>query len=297
MPATVHVLVDTPATIEARFYADGVLTNDNPVTIGITKADGTALVASGTATTNPSTGVYRYPLTSTHTAELNLLTATWTGASQLQVTKVEIVGDHLFNLVDLRALRVAGSTPFSTSASPLFSDTQIMEARAATLDEFRAILGFHPVPRFCRETKDGDGRPSVILTDPGLKASKLLSVTVDGAVRSLADYTLKPPGILLATSGYRASGNFPDGIANVTVEYVSGWSRIEGEGSHAAMTWAAKYLQPSGFSNATTVTTPDGMSYSYVPSEVGRGGYRRHTGIRDLDEWLNRHSQAGALVM
>jgi len=95
-----HIEVGKTATIEARFYADGVLTDDGTPTIGITKADGTTLVAPGTATTSGGVGIRRYALAAQ--AELNLLKATWTGATQTVVTYAEIVGAHLFTLADAK---------------------------------------------------------------------------------------------------------------------------------------------------------------------------------------------------
>jgi len=205
-----------------------------------------------------------------------------------------VLGSHLFNIADLRALRVAGSTPFSLTATPLFTDAQIMDARAATLDEFEQILGFSPVPRFARSVVDGDGLWSVVL--PHLKTHRLLSVAVNGAVQQVSSYTLRRSGILEATSGYVASGTFTAGRQNVAVEYVHGEPRVMGDGGNVAMMYAAAQLLPSGFSSATTVSTPDGVSYTYEPSEMGREGFVRHTGIRPVDRWLNRHSQSGLAV-
>jgi hypothetical protein len=50
------------------------------------------------------------------------------------------------------------------------------------------------------------------------------------------------------------------------------------------------------FSSGTTVTTPDGVSVTYEPSEMGRSGYVRHTGIRSVDRYLNRWSDVGLVV-
>lgn len=303
-----QALKGTSVTVTETFSVDGVPTDlDSGVPTVVAKyPDGSALtpapVASGSwSTPTPrTTGQYRIVLDGQ--AEVTYLDpVTWTGTiggkTQVLYSRVEWVGGLLFTLSELRGLKVGNGYPFAEGAVPPFSTQRLMDARVVVTEEFRTILGFHPVPRFCRETRDGDGRASVVLTDPGLKATKLLSVTVDGATKTVADYTLKPSGILLATSNYRYSGYFPDGVANVTVEYVSGLERIEDrEGRHAAMAWAAKFLDPSGFSSAQTVTTPDGMSYTYEPSETGRGGFMRWTGIRDLDRWLNRTAGGGVAV-
>jgi hypothetical protein len=62
------------------------------------------------------------------------------------------------------------------------------------------------------------------------------------------------------------------------------------------MLYAAAELNPSVFSSGTTVTTPDGVSVTYEPSEMGRSGYVRHTGIRSVDRYLNRWSDVGLVV-
>jgi hypothetical protein len=55
--------------------------------------------------------------------------------------------------------------------------------------------------------------------------------------------------------------------------------------------WAAAELIPSLYSSAQTVTTADGETISYEPSETGRNGFQRFTGIRAVDRWLNLHRQ------
>ena len=302
--ASIQALRGTSVTVTETFSnEDGPIDLDSGVPTVVAKfPDGTALtpapVASG-AWSGRTTGQYRIVLDPQ--AEVTYLDPiTWTGTiggkTQTLYSRVEWVGGLLFNLSDLRGLKVGNGYPFASDTT--WPVAKLMEARVAVAEELRTILGFHPVPRFCRETKDGDGRASIVLTDPGLKAHRdgLLSVTIDGFAKTVTDYTLKPSGILLATSGYRASGYFPDGIANVTVEYVSGWPHVVGEGRLWSLVWAAKYLDPSGFSNAQTITTPDGVTMSYEPSEVGRSGFQRWTGVRDLDRWLNRHAGGGVAV-
>ncbi|HEY3261852.1 MAG TPA: hypothetical protein VGJ95_16570, partial [Pseudonocardiaceae bacterium] len=162
---------------------------------------------------------------------------------------------------------------------------QIMDARAATLDEFQRILDWSPVPRFAREFHDG-GRSWLRLRNT--KAARLLSVTVDGAAQTVSGYTLRPSGLL--------EGTFASGSQNIAVEYVHGASQIPGDGARQAMLYAAAELNPSVFSSGTTVTTPDGVSVTYEPSEMGRSGYQRHTGIRSVDRYLNRWSDIGLVV-
>jgi hypothetical protein len=297
MADLVQILQRTGVKATVTFYAGGVATDSaTQVKVDVVRPDGTLLVTQANASDEAGDGVYGYQLAPQ--ADPTMLRLDWSGTiggvAMTVSTWVEVLGGHLFGLAELRAFKVADGTPFSTTATPLFTDDQLMDARAAVLDEFTDILGFSPVPRHHREVLDGDGSGTLLLSK--LKAHRLLAVSVGGGAQSVGSYTLKRSGVLQATSNYVASGSFTAGVGNVAVEYVAGWERVEGIGRDAAMVMAAKVLQPSGFSNATSVTTPDGMTYSYTPSEVGRSGFRRFTGIRDLDEWLNRRSERGLAV-
>jgi len=285
----------TSATITQTFTVDGVpadLDSGVPV-VTITKPDGTT-IASGTvsnAWAGPparSTGQYRFVLAGQ--PDCTILTVTWTGTiggqpQTLQDT-VEIVGADLFGLAAFRALRVSNGTPFASNAVPLYSDAQIRDERTAVLDEFTDALGFSPVPRYARETHDADGDAIVLYEH---KPLRLLSVTVAGTSQAVGGYYLHPAGILRPATNYAAGPAIPYGIGNVTVDYVAGWERPRGKCSDMAMLLAAKYLNPSGFTSATSVSLPDGSTYSYEPSETGRGGYIRPTGFRDVDRWLLAH--------
>jgi hypothetical protein len=293
-----QILRGTSTTVTVTFQVNGVgqnLDSGLPV-VTLTRPDGTAGPASGTVT---SLGAGAYSFVAAAQAEVTWLdyTAVGTVGGQPQTLRgrVEWVGASLFTIAELRGLRLGDATPFSTTAVPLFTDAQLHDARTAILDEFETILGFSPVPRFAREAVDGDGRWSVHL--PHLKTHRLISVTVNGVTQPVGNYTLRPSGILEATSNFVVSGTFTGGSRNVVVEYAHGWERVEGVGRNAAMVMAAAELVPDGLSNAGSVTTPDGISYVYEPSEVGRSGYQRHTGIRRLDRWLNRHGQAGFVAV
>jgi len=298
-----QILKGTSVTVTETFSVDGTPTDlDSGVPTIVAKfPDGSALtpapVASG-AWTGRTVGQYRIVLDPQ--SEVTVLDPiAWTGniGGKIQVlySRVEWVGGLLFTLSDLRGLKVAGSTPFSTTATPLFTDQQIMDARAATLDEFEQILGFSPVPRHARSAVDGDGLWSVLL--PHLKTHRLISVTVNGAAQQVGSYTLRRSGILEATSNYVASGTFTAGRQNVVVEYVHGEPRVMGDGGNVAMLRAAMRLDPGISSTASSVTTPDGVSYSYDPAgQITRGGVTRHFGVPAIDSWLQRWSQAELAV-
>jgi hypothetical protein len=299
MSDLLQILKQTSAKPRVTFYSGGVASDlDSGVpTVTITRPDGTT-IASGTVTHVGAAGSGTYEFTYAGNADPTYLTVTWAGpiggVTQTLTTFVEVLGGLLFNVADLRGLKFGDETPFSTLAIPLYSDQEIMDARTAVLDELEAILGFTPVPRFRRETFDGDG--DVCLNLPGLHAHDVLSVTINGIAQTASNYHIGKGNQLEAVSNYGYGTAFTWGRRNVIVEWVHGWERVEGIGRHAAMKMAADQLFPDGLSSAQSVTTPDGVSYSYEPAEVGRDGYQRWTGIRKLDRWLNRHSQAGLAV-
>jgi len=301
MSDLLQILEDTSARPSATFKSGSVNQDlDSGVpTVTITRPDGTT-IAPGTVThfqpavDNP--GKYEFTL-QPQSDPVNKLTITWAGPiggiTQTIKTYVEVIGAFLFNVDELRALRVAGGTPFASTST--WPDSKLMDARTATLDEFIRILGFSPVPRFHRETHDGDGSSCVLLDE--LEAHRLLSVTVNGASQSVAGYTLKPSGILEATSNYALSGTFTAGRGNVVVEYVAGWDRVAGDGSNVAMLRAAMRLDPGISSAAPSVTTPDGVSYQFDPAgQITRSGRVREFGVPAIDSWLSRWAAGSVAV-
>jgi hypothetical protein len=298
MADLLQILHHTGVKARVTLYADGVATDSaTQVKVDVVRPDGTLLVTQANATDEAGDGVYGYQLAPQ--ADPTLLRLDWSGTvggvALTVSTWVEILGAHLFTIPELRALKVASGQPFALTSTPLFTDAQLMDARAATLDEFEQILGFSPVPRFAREVVDGDGLWSVIL--PHLHCHRLLSVTVGGVAQSVASYTLRASGILESTSNYVASGTFTTGRQNVICEYVHGWPRVQGDGGNVAILRAAMRLQPGLGSTASQVVTPDGTSYSYDPAgQVTQAGTVRHFGVPAIDSWLNRWSQAGLAV-
>jgi hypothetical protein len=298
----VQVLVDTSLTVTETFQVDGAPINvDSGLpTVALTRPDGTAFTPLPTVLDTwagppaRTTGQYRFVLDAQpEVTWLDYeLTGTIGGKTQKLKGRVEWVGALLFTLSAMRGLRVGDGYPFATDATPLFSNEQLMEARTAVLDEFGDHLGFSPVPRFRRETHSL--RAGVVLLDK-LLPTRLLSVTVAGVAQATSGYYLDGVQVL-PVSAYTLGTWGGYGYGDATIEYEHGWERVRGKGSHMAMLYAAAILQPGGFSSASTVTTPDGVSYTYEPSEVGRDGFQRFTGIKAVDRWLNDHKQVSAAV-
>jgi hypothetical protein len=280
--AAQHVQVGHTATLEATFFADGVPTDDGTPTIGITRADGTVLVPPGTATTSGGTGVRRYALAAQ--PEVNLLKATWTGATQTVTTWAEVVGDILYTLAAMRDVRVAGDKPFANTVT--YPNSLLLDKRAEVTDDFEARTGYSFIPRFAREILNGDGSSQLVL--PQIRCSKLLSVTIDGTAQQTSDFTLASSGVL----AWKRGGWFSTlQRQNVVVEIAYGWDRPPAVISSAGLARTAMLLQPSLIGTVSTWTTPDGVSYSYDQAgQRFQGGGIRHYGVPAIDSVLNSPS-------
>jgi hypothetical protein len=292
MADLLQFLVKTPVQPRGKFIFEGALTDlDGPsggtCTVTVTLPDGSAGPASGTVT-HVSTGIYSFTLAGP--ADPTAYDIAWSGqigGKAVTVdTQAEAVGEFLFNLADLRDLRVGDETPFEDPVK--WPAERLQEARTATLDEFERMLGFSPVPRFHREVLDGEGTRRLQLSKRKVHRDGLLSVTVDGQDLPVDGYRLNGAGVLRPVAD-NPDGSFPVGVANVAVEYVHGWERVEGEGSNMAMLWAAMRLNPAISSQAASMTTPDGTSYDFdAAGQVTRAGHTRHSGVPKIDAWLNR---------
>jgi hypothetical protein len=269
------------ATIEARFYADGVLTDDGAPTVGITKADGSVLVPAGTATTSGGAGVRRYALAAQ--PEVNRLKATWTGATQTVVTWIEVVGALLFTLAAAKAFD--GGAIMEASNTPAVTDQDILDARAQITDDFATILTFSPVPRFCREVLNGEGDPTVLLAEH--KAHRVIAASIDGTALSadeLADLHVESRVLTRKTLGA-----WPRGVGNVTVEYVHGDQRVDGSTARAALIVAKSQLVRSDVTDrATSLAGPEGGTTFLSTAGRPVGGDVQWYGLPLVDSVLNR---------
>lgn len=274
----------------AVFYSDGVATDlDGACTATVTRPDGTQITGSPfTASHVNPTGSGTYEFTLPQQTEVIAYDVTWAGAiggvATSVTTHIEVVGIFLYTLAAMRAVKVAGGTPFTDTAA--FPNQTLLDRRAEVTLDFEARTGYSFVPRFAREVLDGDGTDALMLRQ--LRCSKLLSVTIDGTAQSVGDFTLASSGVL----SWKMGGWFSTAQRqNVVVEYRYGWDQSPPAVSTVALLRTAMLLQPSQFAGAVTVTTPDGASYSY--SQAGQsfqGGGTRHYGWPDIDACLNSPS-------
>ena len=134
-----RVLQNTPATLSAQFVdQDGAPHSPaGAVTVGITRADGTTLLAPGQVTvTGAIAGLRTFDVTAAQNVLLDRLECTWTAASgEIIVTHVDVVGAYYFPLSDLSSLD--GMTGLTTA--------QLRLARQSVEEMVeRKIHGLHP---------------------------------------------------------------------------------------------------------------------------------------------------------
>ena len=89
---------------------DGEPGDPGVVTVGVTRSDGTEVIAAGTATTDTDAAPRTIALTVAQSAQLDVLTATWkVGSDTVAVTEHLTVGGFLYSLSQLRSIEPSTS--------------------------------------------------------------------------------------------------------------------------------------------------------------------------------------------
>jgi hypothetical protein len=276
-----RVLRNTAANIQATFALDGVPTDAvGTVTVTVTRADGTVIV-NAQAADKPAgtTGVYQYPLTPTHTALLDTLTATWTGTisgvAQTVQTVVEVAGGFAFSVAQARSVRPLDNATTYTTA-------RIVEMRTLVEDALERELGYALVPRYSLDWLDyfaGGSAWGEIPLRPYTTAVRTL--TIDGVAAT--GMTLRRPGTVTPTLRYTTGfARWSDAL--VGIEH--GQPVTEAEATQAALTLAKTWLVSGPVDDRTTaLATEDG---TFTLSTPGRGG--SIFGVPQVDSFVQRAS-------
>lgn len=263
-----RILAGAPATLEVRFLdsTGEPSTVAGPVTVTVTRADGTAVVTDVGATASGET--WTYALTSAQTADLDTLTATWTGpGGRKAISRHHIVGGFYFTLSDLRSL----SDMEDTSKYP---NSVIREVRRRVEDTFEDATGVAWVPRHSTETIDLSGGVG------------LLSQVKVRRLRHIEGLTTVQVDAASVTSAGRITGALLSKTALVGFEH--GYDALPADLRDAALTFARAQLlgNRTGIPDrATTFTSAEGGTYRLATPGVG--GWI--TGIPEVDEALHRH--------
>ena len=253
------------------------------VTVGIARADGTALVAAGSSTTDePETGRYSYQLSAVLTALLDDLRGTWSADGGLTTTTIEILGGFFYSVSEARASSAA------LADTDRFSNAQILAARNAVQTRCEDYCKRAFTPRYRRIRMKGSER--LLLPDSDVRAVRSLSL--DGqayGVDDLNSLVIDEIGVLARTSGYIGNS-----MNSVIVGYEYG------------MDAPPQDLRDANLAHLRMVLTSD---RSAIPARtetfnVSDGGTFRlsipdgdhATGVAEIDEVYNRYRVRNPVV-
>jgi len=285
---------NTPSTLSVTFYANEspVDPDGQAVTVSAVKADGTVHTSS-TAATRTGVGVYTYALPSQ--SALQYLTFSWNGliggVSTTLQTEVEIVGGFLFTIAQLRAYDsslTVGKYPY----------IKMVEARMSVENEFERICNRAFVPRFQRETLNGDGTEHLWLEKPDVRA--ITKLTVDGVDKLAAWVTAgllrvdkDATNLLFFEEG---TGWFPE-WSDIVIEYEHGMKHVPFPIYDKSQQRARGYLTSKNarIDERVSVVNAEGFGRFNLATpgmEMGFGRYVRagkgvyYTGIPEIDAVL-----------
>lgn len=202
-------LQSVAATLQVTWVdQDGAQTAPTaPVTVAVTRADGTVLLAAGTAATVAGNTATK-ALTASQTATLDLLTAVWTDAAgRVRTTTHEIVGGYYATVDEIKAMPDCSS----------FTTSQVVNARRWFEDTFEQYVGSAFVPRYRLITVWGGGTDYIDLPDRNVRTP----------LRSLAFGTIAFTGTALTNTVATATGRiqryFPY-VSNATDDQWGRWA-------------------------------------------------------------------------
>jgi hypothetical protein len=278
------------ATLTHTFYSSATATDPSPdsATVTITRADGTAVVTAASAT-EAGTGIVTYTVTPAQTALLDTWTVTWVatfgGQPQSFIDTVEVAGDTLFTLAEIRAV-----TPINDTVNYLTAD--IVDTRTAVEQAIEQACGVAFAGRYALERYSGDGSNVLQLNHP--LPSSIRAVTITGTAFTapqLADLTMAASGAIYSTLTY-----FTWGQNNIVVGYEHGYQEPPMEIRRAALLLAKMWLvgrrNPIDDRAVTFNAGADGGTYSLaVP---GRNG--SSFGHPDIDVAVDRYSRVSMIA-
>lgn len=290
-----QILVDSAGSLSVAWFSDGEPADPGVTTVGVVNDAGTTVIASGTATTGTGTAARSVAFTTTHSANLDRLTVTWTSATYGASTAiVEVVGAWLFTIAECRAFD-GGAIQ---QARPIPEATAIEEARVRILDEFEMLTGVAWVPRYRRDIYSGDGLTTLFLPTGRVRAIRSAenraygqatwtAVTAD----ELADLYYEPWGLLRRES----LGTFLSGSRNWRIGYEHGADQPPLDIKRAALMAARYELIPSNISErAISISNEMGTTNLWTPGLSGRG--RAIHPLPEVDRILRAHDERVPVV-
>lgn len=272
-----QVLRDTKALLGITFSSGAA---DGTVNVTITNADGDWVGGPAPASHGVG-GAYTFNLPpQPDVASLTLeWVGTWSGVQETILTQVEIVGNHLFTLAELRAF--AGGELASAVTYP---DATLADKRGEITDQFEQICGVSFIPRYRRWTFTGNG--SYCLWLPNIRVRQVLAVTVNGTAYTapqVAALNVSRSGEVFNQGGwpYWTTPN------NITIGYEHGWDFTPSKIKTIGMALAHYELTGSRLADRMlSMTNEFGIVRQSIPS-----GFERPTGLLIVDAVLCQYSE------
>lgn len=236
-----------------------------------------------TGSVSGATTTWTYTIPASSNPLLDTYTETWTavagGESQTFVDSIEVAGDTLFTLAEVRAIQALASTV-------TYPDADVLDKRTEVEQDIEQEAGVAFVPRYELETLDGSGGATVMLKRPRVRSIRSASISGTAlSVDELAQLAVSTTGAV-----YRPAG-WPCGLGNVVIGYEHGFDDAPRPIKSGALELAKIRLLGRNSpidERATTFAAENGVSYGLVVA--GRGGSR--FGLPDLDAAIDRYSMA-----
>lgn len=268
--------------------ADGEPADPGVVTVKVETSNGTVVKAAGTATSGSGTSPRTVALTAADTADLDVLTATWTAAGNtVGVSTHEIVGGVYVTVAEIRALEPA------LSSTTEYTSAQLIAARRQVEALFEDTCNRAFVPRFRVDVLSGDASHQLMLRRPDVRTVRWVEVADgDGGWTSVDvdDVEVDFTGLLV----WRED-RWPRAAVNVRVGYEYGLERPPADLRLAAVQTIRSMVNTfrSGIPDRATSFQPiDGGNV--VLATPGLGPWV--TGIPSVDECLKRYRWKSAAV-
>ncbi len=282
-----QILRGAPGTLSWQYLdADGEPADPGTVTVGVTRADGTVLVAAGQTTVGSGEDPRTFTLTPAQTAQLDLLAVTWTRAADSTTfpTVVEIVGGYYFTLAQARA-----SDP-ALADDTKFPNVDLIRCRREIEDEFERICEVAFVPRYRRHLIDGVGGDRLLL--PVGRPRRVVAIgdrASDGSSTAWTADQIEAIGVDGHGVIVSPARSFPSGSLSVVVAWEHGYDRPPPDVRQAALLRLRHRL-----TRPRTAVPDRAQTFQVEGGTVYRldSASRTHTGIPDVDAVLDRWSMA-----
>lgn len=218
-------------------------------TVTATRDDGTAV--SGTVGTTADPKAFTFTIPAANNQLLDTLRLTWSavsgGSTEAFVDTVEVAGDSLFSIAELRPYVPAATT-----------DAQIAAIRTRVEQAIEDACGLAFVPRYDRATLNGDGTTMLRLGRPFLRRVRWMSTVVAGVTTVLLPTDLSV--LSISPAGFVAGYTWPRGYGSVQAGFEHGMDRPPEPVRAAALDYARFLLtqDTSIDSRAERLVTDDG---------------------------------------